>query len=65
MSAVIHAVAKMRRELVGKPADVAVRQTHAPGAEAEVDFGEFNCRRIRASVLQIVGHRLADLGGQR
>lgn len=40
-STVTHAVAKMRRELVGTPADVAVRQTHAPGAEAEVDFGEF------------------------
>ena len=40
-STVTHAVAKIRRELVGTPVDVAVPQTHAPGAEAEVDFGEF------------------------
>jgi len=40
-STVTHAVAKIRRELIGTPADVAVPQTHAPGAEAEVDFGEF------------------------
>jgi transposase len=40
-STVTHAVAKIRRELIGASADVAVPQTHAPGAEAEVDFGEF------------------------
>ena len=40
-STVCHAVAKIRRELIGTPVNVAVPQTHAPGAEAEVDFGEF------------------------
>ena len=34
-------MAKIRRELIGTPVNVAVPQTHAPGAEAEVDFGEF------------------------
>jgi len=40
-STVTHAVARIRRELIGTPVNVAVPQTHAPGAEAEVDFGEF------------------------
>ncbi|RNL59206.1 IS21 family transposase [Arthrobacter oryzae] len=40
-STVAHGVARIRRELVSTPADVAVPQTHAPGGEAEVDFGEF------------------------
>ena len=40
-SAVTHAVGRIRRDLIGKVAKVAVMQTHAPGAEGEVDFGEF------------------------
>ncbi len=40
-STVAHGVARIRRELTATPADVAVPQTHAPGGEAEVDFGEF------------------------
>lgn len=40
-STVCHAVAKIRRELIGTPVNVAVPQTRAPRAEAEVDFGEF------------------------
>jgi transposase len=40
-STVAHGVARIRRELVDTPADVAVPQTHTPGGEAEVDFGEF------------------------
>jgi transposase len=34
-------VARRRRELGLDRAEVSVPQTHAPGAEAEVDFGEF------------------------
>jgi transposase len=34
-------VAQVRLELTGSPADVMVPQTHLPGEEAEVDFGEF------------------------
>ncbi len=34
-------VAKRRGEMGRNPAEVAVPQTHPPGAEAEVDFGEF------------------------
>ncbi|MET3173968.1 UNVERIFIED_ORG: hypothetical protein ABIB52_001813 [Arthrobacter sp. UYCu721] len=40
-STVGHAVARIRRGLVITPAGVAVPQTHVPGGEAEVDFGEF------------------------
>ena len=40
-STVSHAVGRIRRGLIGTPADVAVPQTHVAGAEAEVDFGEF------------------------
>lgn len=40
-STVAHAVARIRRDLGDGPMDVAVPQTHAPGGEAEVDFGEF------------------------
>ena len=40
-STVAHAVAKLRREMVPALASVAVLQTHPPGREAEVDFGEF------------------------
>ncbi len=40
-STVAHGVARIRRELTATPADVAVPQTHTPGGEAEVDFGEF------------------------
>lgn len=34
-------VAQVRAELAGSPADVMVPQTHLPGEQAEVDFGEF------------------------
>ncbi|GAA1366476.1 IS21 family transposase [Arthrobacter rhombi] len=40
-STVAHAVARIRRDIGGGPVDVAVPQIHAPGGEAEVDFGEF------------------------
>ncbi|SDI84954.1 Transposase [Arthrobacter subterraneus] len=40
-STVTHAVSRIRKELAVAVADVAVHQTHAAGAEAEVDFGEF------------------------
>lgn len=40
-STVAHGVARIRRELVDTPADVAIPETHTPGSEAEVDFGEF------------------------
>lgn len=40
-SSVTHAVGRIRRELSEGTRKVAVPQTHAPGAEAEVDFGEF------------------------
>jgi len=35
-------VARRRRELGLDRVEVAVPQTHPPGAEAEVDFGEFH-----------------------
>lgn len=40
-STVTHAVARIRRELVSGVSQVMVPQTHLPGEEAEVDFGEF------------------------
>ncbi|WP_162150230.1 IS21 family transposase, partial [Arthrobacter sp. H14] len=40
-SSVTHAVARVRRELSRATTKVAVPQTHGPGREAEVDFGEF------------------------
>lgn len=43
---------RIRRELIGTPVNVAVLQTHAPGAEAEVNFGEFQAMiRLRSSSL--------------
>ena len=35
-------VGELRREIFDQSVQVKVPQTHAPGQEAEVDFGEFN-----------------------
>lgn len=40
-SSVRHLVARLRREIGADRGDVVVPQTHLPGVEAEVDFGEF------------------------
>ena len=43
-------VAEVKAELAGTASDVTVGQEHAPGADAEVDFGEFQA--------VIAGHKL-------
>jgi transposase len=62
-SAVRGFVAEVKAELVDVAGDVTVGQEHAPGADAEVDFGEFRARiGGQLVVLQLFVMRLSASG---
>ena len=62
-SAVRGFVAQVKAELSNVAGDVTVGQEHAPGADAEVDFGEFRARIAgQLLVLQLFVMRLSSSG---